>query len=68
MSIRGEEHRVQLVIIVLITAVVAFALAAILLKLLDHLRLTDAETRARTIVTQAEQDIDNRPQEAEAWK
>jgi ribonuclease Y len=52
-------------IIYIFVAVVSFALAAILLKLLDRLRQTDAESRAREIVARAEQQMEQRRKEAE---
>ena len=53
------------VITVIVTAVIAFALAAVVLKLIDYLRRTDAETRAREIISRAEADIESRRKEAE---
>ena len=53
------------VITVIVTAVIAFALAAVVLKLIDYLRRTDAETRARDIISRAEADIESRRKEAE---
>jgi ribonuclease Y len=53
------------VVTVILTAIIAFALAAVVLKLIDYLRRTDAETRAREIITRAEADIESRRKEAE---
>jgi ribonuclease Y len=50
---------------IIFTAVVAFVLAAVVLKLLDRLRQTDAESRAREIVARAEQEIEQRRKESE---
>lgn len=50
---------------IIFTAVVAFVLAAVVLKLLDRLRQTDAESRAKEIVARAEQEMENRRKEAE---
>ncbi len=55
----------QTVLIVIATAVVAFVLAFILVKLLDRLRKRDAETEAREIVSKAQQEVANRRREAE---
>ncbi|MGD9646758.1 MAG: ribonuclease Y [Pirellulales bacterium] len=55
----------ELVIAVIVTAVIAFALAAVVLKLIDYLRRTDAETRAKEIISRAEADIESRRKEAE---
>jgi hypothetical protein len=43
------------VLAVVFTAVVAFALAFVLIRLLDHLRRKDAESEARDIVEKAKQ-------------
>jgi ribonuclease Y len=56
---------VEQAVIIIVTAVIAFALAAVVLKLLDRLRMTDAETRAKEIVATAEQDITQKRKEAE---
>jgi len=53
------------VVVVLITAVLAGVMTIILMKVLDKLRLTDAEGKAKEIVAQAEREIDNRRKEAE---
>ena len=53
------------IIPILITAGVAFALAVVLLKLLDHLRQTDAAQRAAALVAKAELEIENRRKEAQ---
>ena len=53
------------IIPILITAVVTFALAVVLLKLLDHLRQTDAAQRAAALVAKAELEIENRRKEAQ---
>jgi ribonuclease Y len=50
---------------IVITAIVAFVAAALLLKLLDRLRKLDAETQARQIVAKAEQEALTRTKEAE---
>ncbi|MBX9792145.1 MAG: ribonuclease Y [Pirellulales bacterium] len=53
------------VVTVIVTAIIAFVLAAVVLKLIDYLRRTDAETRAREIIAKAESDIESRRKEAE---
>jgi ribonuclease Y len=53
------------VLTVILTAVIAFVLAAVVLKLIDYLRRTDAETRARDIISRAEAEIETRRKEAE---
>jgi ribonuclease Y len=50
---------------VIVTAVVAAALGAILVKLLDRLRRRDAETEARQILDSAKRDATNFQREAE---
>jgi ribonuclease Y len=52
-------------IIVLVTAVLAAILTFVLVKVLDKLRLTDAENKAKEIVHRAEREIENRRKEAE---
>ena len=52
-------------IVILITALLAAVLTFVLMKVLDKLRLTDAEGKAKEIITQAEREIDNRRKEAE---
>ncbi|HWC88159.1 MAG TPA: ribonuclease Y, partial [Pirellulales bacterium] len=52
-------------VLVILTAVLAAALTFAFVKLLDYLRNTDAEKRARDIVERAERDIDTRRKEAE---
>lgn len=59
-ALQGET-----VLLVVITAVIAFALAWVLIKFLDRLRKKDAETEARTILETAERDAVNRMREAE---
>jgi len=51
--------------IVIITAVLAAALTFAIVKLLDKLRLTDAESKAKEIVTRAQREIENLHKEAE---
>lgn len=51
--------------IVLITAPLAAVLTYVLVKVLDKLRLTDAENKAKEIVNRAEREIENRRREAE---
>lgn len=51
--------------IVLITAPLAAVLTYVLVKVLDKLRLTDAENKAKEIVGRAEREIENRRREAE---
>ena len=52
-------------VVVLITAPLAAALTFILVKVLDRLRLTDAENKAKEIVGRAEREIETRRKEAE---
>ena len=52
-------------LVILITAGLAAVLTFVLMKVLDKLRLTDAEGKAKEIITQAEREIDNRRKEAE---
>jgi ribonuclease Y len=54
-----------IVIAVIITAIVAFALALLGKGLLDRLRRRDAESEAREIVRKAGQEMDNRRREVE---
>ncbi len=51
--------------IVLITAPLAAVLTFVIVKVLDKLRLTDAENKAKEIVNRAERDIESRRREAE---
>ena len=53
------------IIPILTTAGVAVAWAVVLLKLLDHLRQTDAAQRAAALVAKAELEIENRRKEAQ---
>ena len=53
------------VVIILVTASLAALLTFVLIKALDKLRLTDAENKAKEIVSRAEREIDNRRKEAE---
>lgn len=55
----------QTTIAVIVTAVIAFILAAVILKLLDRLRVADAETRANQIVKKAEQEVEQLRKEAD---
>ncbi|MBX7169088.1 MAG: ribonuclease Y [Pirellulales bacterium] len=50
---------------VIVTAIVAAALAVALIKVLDRLRMKDAETKAKQLVAQAERDIETRRKESE---
>ena len=52
-------------IIVLITAPLAAVLTFIIVKVMDRLRLTDAENKAKEIVSRAEREIETRRKEAE---
>ena len=52
-------------VVVLVTAVLAAVLTFVLVKVLDKLRLTDAENKAKEIVSRAEREIENRRKEAE---
>jgi ribonuclease Y len=54
-----------LVLAVIITAVLAFSLAFVLVKVLDHLHLRDADREARERLAQADREIENRRKEAE---
>src|SRR5262245_1290000 len=47
------------------TAILAFVLSAIVLKLLDRLRKLDAENQARQIIHKADQEAATRTKEAE---
>jgi ribonuclease Y len=53
------------VVTVLVTAAVAAIMTFVLIKLLDYLRQTDAEKRARDITERAEREIETRRKEAE---
>ncbi|HVU90547.1 MAG TPA: ribonuclease Y [Pirellulales bacterium] len=53
------------VVTVLVTAAVAAVMTFVLIKMLDYLRQTDAEKRAREIIERAERDIETRRKEAE---
>jgi ribonuclease Y len=48
-----------------LTALISFGLAVVLVKLIDYLRQKDADKRAREIIDQAEREIDTRRKEAE---
>jgi ribonuclease Y len=54
-----------LIISVVATAIVAFTLAFVLIRLLDRLRRRDAESEAREIIRKAEQEAENRRREVE---
>jgi len=56
---------VQIVVAVVITSVLAFALTLGVVRLLDHLRRRDAESEAREIVRKATLEMENRRREAE---
>lgn len=51
--------------IIIVTALIAFAMTFAGVKLLDHLHLRDANKKARETIDQAEREIDNRRREAE---
>jgi hypothetical protein len=53
-----------LVVIILIGAPIIFAAAFLLIRLLDRLRLRDAETEAKEIIRKANQDVENHRREA----
>jgi len=53
------------VLTIVITAAIAAVASFFLVKLLDRLRLKDAETRAREIIDRAEREIENRRKESE---
>ncbi|HTN77903.1 MAG TPA: ribonuclease Y [Pirellulaceae bacterium] len=53
------------VLIVVITAVIVFALAVVLVKVFDRLRMKDAENQAKEILTRAERESVNRVKEAD---
>ncbi len=55
----------EAVIASIVSAVIAAILTVVLLKLIDHLRKVDAETKAREILSRAEQDATNRRKEVE---
>ncbi len=55
----------QEVIIVIVTAGIAFGLAFVIIRLLDRLRRRDAETEARKILDDARRESDTRKKEAE---
>jgi ribonuclease Y len=55
----------QLAIAVSFTAVLAFIMAFVLIRLLDRLRRRDAESEAREIIRKAKQDVENFRREAE---
>ena len=57
----------QILLVVGVSAVSSL-LTFTLVKLLDHLRRRDAESEARQIVQQAEQEIENRRREAEGQR
>jgi len=50
---------------VLVTAAAAAVMTFLLIKLLDYLRHTDAEKRAREIIERADRDVETRKKEAE---
>ncbi len=58
-------NAVQQVIAVTASAVLAALLTFLLVRLLDRLRRRDAESEAREVVRQAEQEVENRRREAE---
>ncbi len=55
----------EIVIAVIVTAVIAFILGFVLVKLLDRLRKHDAETEAKSILERADRDAATRIKEAE---
>ncbi|MBL9125204.1 MAG: ribonuclease Y, partial [Planctomycetaceae bacterium] len=53
------------IVTILLTAGITFALAVVLLKLIDYLRQTDAAQRAKSLIDRAETEIENRRKEAQ---